>query len=798
MAELTPEQKAAAAEAGLDPNKAATFLEKTRQATIATSDFNTELKESSGVLDDLNNKFAEYGLSLDQLGNLTGASAAKFGLLTTFIAGAKEEFKGFVDVGKAGGIGTIGESLNGLMATVKQQGTAFGVAGAAAMKLRGMLTSMGAGGKELDEALRGGVNGLIAFGKNFVTSADNALRFQSGLMKAAAAGGNLKGIYEGVGTTFNGVGNRLENLNKVTSHFHNIMGQAMKATGIESVDVMGNLTMELIKTTAGLESMTKGMDIAGVHTDTLTGIIHLAHGAQLDVLQTIQDVGKVTSQYGLNTEDATKAVMRQVDVAGDLQARQEDVHEAVFKTLSTFKNYTMLGTDATKMTQGLTDSVKNWAQSLKNVGVPIQSALEMAAKYTAQLQGMDEAQASFVSQSTGGPGGLAGTFDFEDLIRTGKTQEATAKVAETMRQQLRALGGTGQIISREQARTMGDAGKEQFERQRVMMMSGLLGVKPGSREEGEQMMAALAQGGDIFGKKTTEEQKNAVLADTMEKGKAQEQLAFTAVKEANIKTELVRLQAGTINLQGMQNAATARSGGIEATGVGIGAQQPLLKQRMGEGDLQAKGPGTGMAIKDIVNVKLDATKHMAFTADSARRQLTSAPTENDLLKQAGMTAPRGGAITPDQKQKMIEDEMRRTGKTKDQVTASLESAMKSPDATSGTGAQLTPSAPVLSKQSTDALTAAMHRGSPTASRQVGQAIPPATTAITTGTSTATTGGAPGLTAGPGGPVPVTLAPGTAITVNFSGTCLHCGRPMHQNEHGLTNNAASGASNKGVP
>ncbi len=799
MAELTPEQKAAAAEAGLDPNKAATFLEKTRQATIASADFNTELKESSGVLADLNNKLAEYSMSLDQMGNLTGASAAKFGLLTTFIAGAREEFKSFIDVGKAGGIGTIGESLTGLMATVRQQGTAFGVAGAAAMKLRGMLTSMGAGGKELNEALKGGVEGLISFGKNFVTSADNALRFQSGLMRAAAAGGNLKGIYDGVGDTFNGVGRNLENLNKVTSNFHNIMGQAMKATGIESVDVMGNLTMELIKTTAGLESMTKGMDIAGVHTDTLTGIIHLAHGAQLDVLQTIQDVGKVTSQYGLNTQDATKAVMRQVDVASDLQARQEDVHDAIFKTLNVFKNYTMRGTDATKMTQGLTDSVKNWAQALKDSGVPVQNALDMAAKYTAQLQGMDEAQASFVSQSTGGAGGLEGTFDFEDLIRTGKTQEASAKVAEAMRQQLRALGGTGEILTREQARVMGAAGKEQFENQRVMMMSGVLGFKPGSREEGEQAMAALAQGGDIFGKKTTEQQQNAVLADTMEKGKAQEQLAFTAVKEANIKTELVRLQAGTINLQGIQNAATARAGGIEATGRGIGAQQPLLKQRMGEGDLQAKGPGTGMALKDISNVMTDASKHLAFTADSATRQLTEAPSMNDLMKQTGMAAPpKSTTLTPDQKQKMIEDEMRRTGKTKDQVIASLESSAKSSDETSDMGAQLPQLPPPgLPKQSLDVLSAAMRSGAPTTSRQVGNAIPTNIPAATGGTTTApggTTG--VGVGAGPGVATPVTLAPGSSITIDLTGTCMHCGRPMHQtNVHTIGNNAASGASNK---
>lgn len=72
-----------------------------------------------------------------------------------------------------------------------------------------------------------------------------------------------------------------------------------------------------------------------------------------------------------------------------------------------------------------------------------------------------------------------------------------------------------------------------------------------------------------------------------------------------------------------------------------------------------------------------------------------------------------------------------------------------------------------------------------AGRQVGGAIP-ATAAG--GGVRHTAGAAPtvgGPVAGAGAPVPVVLAPGSAISVNFTGVCPHCGRDVHTTEVGRT-------------
>lgn len=790
----TPEQVEQAKKLGItDPAKIEEWVQKMQNAKDATD----SLGDSFSFLDDLINS---AGVSLDKMGTLVGADAAKFGLLSNSILGATENFKGFLDVAKGGAIGTFGESMQGLINTVGKQGTVFAAAATGAKHLISILTGMGASGAAFQKAMSGSAAGLADFAKNFITGADNVLRFQNGIMDAMAAGGSFHDFLDGTQEGFSGIGRGLEGLNKETSKMQNIMGKAMIATGIESTDVMGNFMKVLMSSPDALGAMTKGLDIAGTHTDSLTGIIRLAHGANLDVMQAFQDVSKVEAQFGINTQNATELVMRQVDVMKGLKARQEDVHEAIFKTLNTYKMFTREGVDSNKMTQGLTDSVKNWAGALKSAGVPIQTALELGAKYTSQLKDMDEAQESFVNQQTGGSGGLLGALEFETLL-TKDPAAAAAKATEAMKMEMKKQGFS-QIISKEQAVQMGEAGARQYQLQRQLTQSGIFGVKAQSKEESDAMIGALAKGTDL-GEAMSDAKKNEVLAQTMQTGAAKEQLAYTGVKEANITAEIVRMQGGTISLENMQNAFAARSGGMEATGRGIGAQQRLLQTRQEAGMAQAQGTGTDLAFKTVGNFIADSKKLVTAAVDSEKRQFTQSDTMNEMLKNAGFTGPvvtKDQAKTSDdaarqyavQQQILMSGAMGKRAQTKEEADAMIVSMQKE-----GTGE--IPTTPPGTAPDTKAIMNNVMRNQPALppGRQVGQAIPTGTTTTTT-TGTAAHGGTTGIgAAGAGGPVPVTLAPGSAITVNFTGTCLHCGRPIHQNEHTNINNAASGASNKGV-
>src|SRR5512143_1400365 len=212
---LTPEQREMAREAGIiDPAKAEAFIDKIKQGKEATSALGDQMLDSFSVLDQVNEWISKAGTSLDELGNLTGADAVKFGVLTSAIAGARKEFEGFASVSKGSAIGTFGDSMSSLIGTVKQQGTALNLASGAGKQLLGVLTNMGAGAKAFSIAMQGGGRALAAFAENFLTSADNALRFQNGMFDAMAAGGNLNEFLNGTERGFSGIGKGLEGLNR--------------------------------------------------------------------------------------------------------------------------------------------------------------------------------------------------------------------------------------------------------------------------------------------------------------------------------------------------------------------------------------------------------------------------------------------------------------------------------------------------------------------------------------------------------------------------------------------------------
>jgi hypothetical protein len=86
---------------------------------------------------------------------------------------------------------------------------------------------------------------------------------------------------------------------------------------------------------------------------------------------------------------------------------------------------------------------------------------------------------------------------------------------------------------------------------------------------------------------------------------------------------------------------------------------------------------------------------------------------------------------------------------------------------------------------------------PSSGQRLRQEVASTTTAAAANAPAAGGRGAPGahpMAGGAGGqPIPVTLAPGTGITVNFTGACPHCGKDVNTQGVGSTVNVAHKAS-----
>jgi hypothetical protein len=365
------------------------------------------------------------------------------------------------------------------------------------------------------------------------------------------------------------------------------------------------------------------------------------------------------------------------------------------------------GADAGKMTQGMADSMKDYVYQLTSVGVPAQNAIEMFRNYTNTMKGMNISQQAFVSGMSGGPGGLRGAFQMDNLIRQGKFDELRQKVEATIRKM------TGPIVSLDEAQRS-ESAAAQYTRQIQLLQQGPLGQMAKTRPEAEALLQAMRDGKKL---PTTGKSADDSLLDTMKRGQKWQEGTFMESGKAAVSLknlELLGQQANLKTARGLAGGTGILGGGIGGTGAGISPDQ---RDRLQAYQNVAK---QGLTDKDII--------------DAASQTLSDLP---DAIKDAALTVKEsvGGNAPP-------------TGRFSDYVPA---------------GAQLGP----------NVSPGGAGRGKATA------------------IGTAGAGGAPHT----GGPIPVVLAPGSEIHVNFTGACPHCGRDVHTTEVARTG-SQTGSSGPG--
>lgn len=747
-------------------------------ATSQATAFDMVQEKTAGILGGLQGYINKLSISLESLGNLAGKNKADFGAMTIGLVGATEQFKNFGGAIDSNRLGSFNEDMSDLITTVTQVSPAGMAASKVVQDLKTQLIAMGAPVSKVNDLVKQGGAALGGYAKAFLTNADNALKYQSAMIQIAAQGGSMKALNEGVGTSFGGIGKQLEHLNDVTTRFGAIMSKSMVETGIKSQDVMAQYSMELYKTPAGLQAMSEGVNVAGTHFDTLTSVIQTATGAGMNINQTFQDINKTILETGMGYEDAEKYTFRLIDVSKDLGAQQSDVRDALAKTSGAFKLFTTSGEAASKMQQGLADTVKGYAQSLKDIGVPAQAALDMAAKQTMQLGALDEAQEALISQSTGGAGGLQGALEFE-LLREKDPKAAFAKMTETAKD---AAGG--KFITKEEAVRTGQV--DQYELQRKILMSGNVGMKAGSTGEADRISDMLAKGGSFADISQADKDKSMV--EAQQAGKAQEQLSYTGVREANITAQTAQLTVMGTNLGTIEKAFSARAGESANAGQGLNVegQRRIREFQSSSGtaggttpmlDLQKRASRTMSDMLPLLTGGMASAKE-AFAGPSA--QPTTLGNNTGTAKQPSVSSLTDAQI------EQIQDYAKTKGITNEAAFQQMSSPVKDESevaapTTTGKGDNR-PYFPTLGGSSML-----------TAGKQVGDAVPSPTTTTTAAAGGGTTAGRGGTTAmgagHQGGPIPVTIA-GGAITMNLTGVCPHCKTPITTNLQGQATNVAA--------
>jgi hypothetical protein len=748
---------------------------------------------STSALKTLSEGFVIAGGKLENIGNLASQDATKFGALTAAVLGAKESFNSFANVDTSR-LSTFASQI-GDMQNILEKSPAYSLAkkefDETASAVRNLMMSGDAAKKSLGAEMLASATKVFAEAKNkivesskaMLVGADNALKLQNAFIQLTAQAGDTETLFRGIGKTFGGVGNDFKNLNNITAKYQDVMYNAMQATGIESEEVMAGYMATIVKMPGGFKELMGSMEVAGRSTNILTAAVQYATGAGRNQNEVFEDMRKAISQYGVSVQDALKFTANITAVSETLHAQIDDVRSALMGAADAFKFFAMGEDGAKKMTQGMTESLNQYVASLSNVGVPVQNALEMFKNYTSQIKDMNQAQQAFVSRMSGGPGGLMGGFQIDAMIKRGDFAGLQKKVEETIKKM------TGPIVSFEDAQKSQTAAA-QYTRQIQILQQSPLGKMARSREEAESLLESMRVG------KVAEKVKDptTILAENIEKGAKIEQLSYTELKEININTKRMRGQADLANLTTIQRTFAARTGdagGVDKQGRAVNLpNQEALRDVQRRGMNPTEGTPAERALKElgitIRNLPMSIQSDIISLQESisSRNKEKTQQSHEKLMKSISDWKTQVANLPEDQKESM------------GRVIAGVQARANSMVQNSLAPVLFRPPGPTTTTSNTMAVNQNVRDYRP-AGRQVAASVPTGTTGTTTNVpGTANRGPLAAATNQHQGAIPVALAPGSAITVNITGVCPHCGRAVHQSPQARIGSAASTATNEG--
>lgn len=223
--------------------------------------------------------------------------------------------------------------------------------------------------------------------------------------------------------------------------------------------------------------------------------------------------GKVTDStqkgaqlFGLMTDASNKLNLRFADTSGFLETVAKD-----------FKH---IGDNS----EGAINILSRFSGALQSTGLTAKGSVEVIGDMVDSIKKLDMGTKAFISAQSGGPGGLQGAFQIENLMRKGKVDE----VAKMMQKSLMKQAG-GRIYTQEEAGNSPQAAA-QFMRQREMIKSGAFGGMAKTDEDASHLLEAFAKGPQAAGQAIS---ASSALKNTMGQGGAVQERQLTELQRIN-------------------------------------------------------------------------------------------------------------------------------------------------------------------------------------------------------------------------------------------------------------------------
>lgn len=407
--------------------------------------------------------------NLERVKQIAIDNASAVSTFSAFLFKTGENFKGLDDIlTKSTGFRTYSDQIDDVLRKVND------IPG-----LSSLAQKLGMNQRDI-ENLSKGTNGTATlaqkvkeFAMNMAEGADNTKKFSEYILQQSANTGYLDYLST--------VTDRFKNLNEYVATQEILIGKIQNATGSSRDQAMAYY--QALSTIPNI--FEKTVSIGGQTADGLAEVMtRLSKGSKIplstlkEAFETARTAGNIMGD-GISA-DSTRAaeyLASLASTANNLKIEFSVVTEFTSKMASAFRSFGDEGIGSLKIMNAL-------MPALRDTGLSAQNSGEMISTMTNQIANLNEAQKAFISQRTGGPGGLQGAFQIDELLREGKIDEVMKKVRETMKSQM------GDLVSLKEAAQSPESAA-QYERQLLYLEKGPLGQLAKDRGSAERLIDAF-------------------------------------------------------------------------------------------------------------------------------------------------------------------------------------------------------------------------------------------------------------------------------------------------------------------
>lgn len=563
--------------------------------------YNSAMKDSEGLLASAKTKF-------DSLNLAVGSTSMLLGLLGTHVLNVSESMN---ELGKADFSNSFVKQFQTIQSSSK---TALDSVG-----LTKLLTSMGAA----LPAVGTGFQGLQNYATKFFATMDQRAKLGDFFLNTAASLGQLNNVYSKGESS-------LENFNSLVSKQQDILLAAEKGTGLTREQVTG--FYHSVATIPGamdgfITSVRKGAE----STSVLQASIELARGTGNDYKTVIADMGVAYESLNLKGGEALQMTSRISEVSSKAGLQLKDVRTFTQQAATEFQYFG-------NTLDGQSQLLLNYSKGLEQAGLSSKQITEITKGFSDSVYKLTAAQKAYLSQQTGGPGGLQGAFQIDKMLSEGKVEQVFDKVKSTMQKQF------GKIL------TLDDAGQSQqaaaqFEKQIQMLTQGPMGKIVQSREQAFKVLQGFKANETI--KKEDYQLGNVDAVSKEQRTRGTELLDMQntpmSIARANISAAQVSIEGTNFALGGRALAAKQgeRISDVEGA-VAIDEKNKALQRTIAEGSEASK--------KSIDKKTADgrASEAVSGLADIPGLLMGGFSSLGDRV--VGLLAPRdGGPVEPELK-----------------------------------------------------------------------------------------------------------------------------------------------------